>query len=178
MSDYLETLRVAFQVHHAQLVQTRQKIHATSATAVGVFLLAIGWAFSVPGRFAFAQQCLSTACVSIVMLIAQLTLWSNSQSYVEVARVIHKINLALGLHKPHELTGKAPLYPSSWQHFERLSTFKTVWSHLVIVFTVWLMALCVLWYIPAETKKVNSVQQPTMRPSGNRGAPIDSAIKH
>ena len=71
----VDTLRVAYQVHHSQLGQKRQKIHSMSTGAIGVFLLIAGWILSSTNDFTIEHKLLITICISVLLVITEINLF-------------------------------------------------------------------------------------------------------
>jgi hypothetical protein len=140
-----DTLRSAYEHHNSQISQIQQKVHTMSTGAIGVFLVVIGWVVSSSKEFNQEQTLLLSFCVTVILVISEANIWSNSKSHVQVAKVVYKINKALGFYESSELIGGEALYPEDWKKYGRLSTWKIAWHHMVPVGIVGGLALEALW---------------------------------
>jgi len=131
----IENLRVAFQIHHAQLIEKRQKIHTMTSTTIGFLLVVSGWLVTTSVTLETWTKIILSFCIVILSIIACINLYTNSRSYVEIAKVINKINCRFGFFNEN---AENSLYPESWKNFGKVTAFKTMWHHAlsIIMFTI------------------------------------------
>lgn len=126
----IDNLRIAFQVHHAQLIEKRQKIHTMTSSTVGFLLVIIGWLMTTSVPLETWTKVILLSSIIILTVISCANLYTNSKSYVSIAKVVNKINHHLGFFEE-----KDPLYPKSWKNFGKMSAFRTMWHHAVSIIT-------------------------------------------
>ena len=134
----LENLRVAFQVHHAQLIDKRQKIHTMTSTTIGFLLVVIGWLVTTSVTLEMWTKIILFFSIVTLSIISCANLYTNSKSYIEIAKVINKINIKLGFFNENEDNVENSLYPISWKNYGKVTAFKTMWHHAlsIIMFAI------------------------------------------
>jgi hypothetical protein len=122
----IDVLKMLFAEHHRQLAEKRQKIHGVAEKTLAVFLIITGWLI-------LTKEPLTPGVRWVIIIVAIVlaggacrSIYTNNRSYHAIARVVGRINEALGLYEGGELS----IYPDEWKDFGKRGEFKGAFFHI------------------------------------------------
>jgi hypothetical protein len=121
----MDVLKMLFAEHHRQLAEKRQKIHSVAEKTLAIFLIVAGWLILTKEPLTLGVRWV-ISIVSIVLAFgACRSIYKNNHSYHVIARVVGRINEALGLYEGGELS----IYPYEWKDFGKRGEFEGAFYH-------------------------------------------------
>ena len=138
----VEVLKALFQTHHAQLAEKRRKIHAITERTLAVLIVITGWLVLGSTVPPLPLRLLLISAVVIIGVASCATQYKNAISYLAIAKVVCKLNHALGLFDDGKYCAGQALYPDSWKHFGEGQAWRTVIHHWAIL--IGITTLCVV----------------------------------
>ncbi len=128
-------LKLLFEEQHRQLVQKRQKIHATSEKMLALFAIIAGWLVLAKSPLTPRVHWVIIGAVIIFAISSCLSVYTNNRSYYTIARTISKINKALGLFQKGKFLPNEFIYPAAWENFGERGEFRGAFFHIMSILT-------------------------------------------
>ena len=94
--ENIEVLKMLFEIHHHQLEERRQRIHGITQRVVSVFLVITGWMIVYRASIGSFLEWLVIFVIFVITATACYLLYNHNRTYLEIARVISRLNNAFG----------------------------------------------------------------------------------
>jgi hypothetical protein len=129
----LSILKMLFEEHHRQLTNKRQKIHSTTEKTLAIFLIIAGWPMLAKNPMAPSLRWVLISVALLIFLTASGHIYVNNHSYFAIARVVGRVNVALGLYEKGKFPGGEALYSKEWKSFGIKGEFRGALSHILAI---------------------------------------------
>ena len=140
--EKIETLRMLFEVHHRQLEERRQRIHGVTQRTVAVFLVTTGWLITSKEAPVESLRWLIIASILVLASTACHVLYGHNRTYLEIARVLRRLNDAFGFFENGKYVEDQSVYEESWKSFGNQRRLTNIWHHLLIVTIMAVICVC------------------------------------
>jgi len=94
----MDVLKMLY-VEHRQLAEKRQKIHSVAEKSLVIFFIIAGWLIFTKEPLTLGLRCLISIVAIVLAFGACKSIYTNNHSYHVIARVVGRINEALGLYE-------------------------------------------------------------------------------
>ena len=141
MDDH-EVLKMLFEEHHRQLAAARLKIHTTAERTLALLTIIAGWLVISDKPLIGGLQWILIVAITLITFGACSIIYRNNSKYYKVAKVMPKINTALGLFEPNKFYPNESIYPESWKTFGEKGIFWGVFTHYIMIIAV--AILCII----------------------------------
>ena len=132
-NENIDLLKLLFEEHHRQLAQKRQKIHSTSEKTLALFAIMTGWLVLAKDPITSGVHWVIIGAAIIFAIAASSSVYTNNQSYYTIARVVCKINKALGIFEKDTFPRNELIYPTTWENFGKQGEFKGAFFHIMAI---------------------------------------------
>jgi len=142
-----EILKMLFEEHHRQLVNKRQKIHNTAERTLALLMVIAGWLVINDKPLTGGIHWILIIAIALITFGACTIIYRNNRSFFAIAKVMKKINTALGLYDKNRFNIEESIYPDKWRNFGEQGEFWGVFTHYIMV-----IAMAILCVIATFTK--------------------------
>ena len=140
--ENIEVLKMLFEVHHHQLEERRQRIHGITQRVVSVFLVIAGWRLvSQIALSRFLEWLIIFGIVTITAAACYLQ-YNHNRTYLEIARVISRLNNAFGLFENNRYIAGQAVYEKCFEGFGQEKWWVNIWHHILIIVILATVAVC------------------------------------
>lgn len=102
-----------FEVHHRQLEERRQRIHGITQRTVAVFIVIAGWLVASKDPPTGSLRWLIVIGVLVLGGTACHVLYNHNLTYLEIARIVRRLNDAFGLFEKGKYIEAQSIYEES-----------------------------------------------------------------
>lgn len=140
--ENIEVLKMLFEVHHSQLVERRQRIHGITQRVVSVFLVITGWRLvSQVVLSNFLEWLLIFGIIAITAGACYLQ-YNHNRTYLEIARVINRLNNAFGFFESGRYIAGQAVYEKCFEGFGQQKWWVNIWHHMFFIIIMAVVAVC------------------------------------
>ena len=140
-NNKMDVFKILFEEHHRQLAAKRQKIHSMTEKTLAIFLIIAGWLIFTKEPMTPGMRWPIIIVALVLAVSACSSIYTNNCSYYTIARVVRRLNEALGLYKVGTFIPGESIYPAEWKRFGERGAFKGAFFHILAVLAG--AALCV-----------------------------------
>lgn len=135
-------LKMLFEIHHRQLQERRQRIHGITQQVVSVFLVISGWRLvSRTILSSFLEGLIIFGIASIAATACYLQ-YNHNRTYLEIARIINRLNNAFGLFESGRYIAGQAVYEKCFEGFGQQKWWVNIWHHMLIIIVLAAVAIC------------------------------------
>ena len=135
-------LKMLFEIHHRQLQERRQRIHGITQQVVSVFLAIAGWRLvSRTALDGFLEGLVIFGIVAITVTACCLQ-FNHNRTYLEIARIICRLNKAFGLFETGRYIAGQTVYEKCFEGFGQQKWWVNIWHHMLIIIVFAAVAIC------------------------------------
>lgn len=131
-----------FEVHHRQLQERRQRIHGITQQVLTILVVTAGWRFASQNTLDGFLEVLIIAGIMTLAVSACYLQYNHNRTYLEIARVISRLNNALGLFENGKYLPGQQVYEPCFQGFGNQKWWVNIWHHMVIILIMTAVAIC------------------------------------
>jgi hypothetical protein len=140
--ENIEVMKMLFEIHHHQLEERRHRIHGITQRVVSVLLVITGWQIVSQAVLSSFLEWLVIFGIVAITATTCYVLYNHNRTYLEIARVISRLNNAFGFFESSKYIAGEAVYEKCFEKFGQQDWWVNIWHHMLIVVIMAAVAVC------------------------------------